>query len=65
MYEKLRTKDFGIIPGRGVFGHPMGPMGGAKSLRQAWDAISKGVALDEYAKEHKELNEAIKTFSVG
>lgn len=63
VYERLKSADFGFIPGRGVFGHPMGPKGGAKSLRQAWESIEKGVPLDSYAKEHIELSEAIKTFS--
>jgi len=64
LYEKLGTVDFGFVPGRGVFGHPMGPKGGAMSLRQAWEAIQSGTPLDTYAKDHTELAEAIKTFRV-
>lgn len=62
VYEKLRTIDFGFIMGRGVFGHPMGPVAGAKSARQAWEAIICGLSLDEYARDHLELREAIKAF---
>jgi len=62
MYEKLRTIDFGMVPGRGVFGHPGGPAAGAKSLRQAWEAIVGRVGLREYAADHPELREAIETF---
>jgi ribulose-bisphosphate carboxylase large chain len=62
VHEKLQTVDFGFVPGRGVFGHPMGPNGGAKSLRQAWDAISNGVSPQEYAGDHKELDSAFKKF---
>ncbi|MBU4484799.1 ribulose 1,5-bisphosphate carboxylase, partial [bacterium] len=32
VYDKLQTIDFGFVPGRGVFGHPSGPTGGARSL---------------------------------
>ena len=63
LYERLGTIDFGIVPGRGVFGHPMGPRAGAASLLQGWEAFEKGVPLDTYAKEHQELKAAIETFS--
>lgn len=62
MYEKLGTKDFGFIPGRGVFGHPSGPKAGAMSLRQAWGAISKGISIDNYTKTHPELQSAMEAF---
>lgn len=65
VYEKLRTIDFGFVSGRGVFGHPMGPAAGAKSLRQAWEAIALRIPLAEYAKDHPELREAIETFGNG
>jgi ribulose-bisphosphate carboxylase large chain len=63
LYEKLGTIDFGIVPGRGVFGHPMGPRGGAASLIQGWESAQKGVSLEEYAKDHQELKMAIEAFS--
>ena len=59
LYEKLGTVDFGIVPGRAVFSHPMGPEGGARSLIQGWEAVREGVTLQEYAQEHRELREAI------
>ena len=62
LYDKLGTVDFGFVPGRGVFGHPMGPRGGAASIRQAWDAIANGLSLDEQAARHVELRVAIETF---
>jgi ribulose-bisphosphate carboxylase large chain len=55
----LGTIDFGIVPGRAVFGHPMGPKGGATSLRQGWDAVRNGVSLEKYAESHEELQLAI------
>lgn len=62
VYEKLRTLDFAMVPGRGVFGHPTGPRAGAMSLRQAWDAIVGKVDINAYAKDHLELKEAIEEF---
>ena len=62
IYKALKTVDFGIVPGRGVFEHPMGPKAGAASLRQAWDAFQKGVTLEEYGKSSVELRAAIDAF---
>lgn len=62
LFRKLGTVDFGIVPGRGVFGHPMGPRAGAASLRQGWEAAAKGIALDTYSRDHAELKAAIAAF---
>jgi ribulose-bisphosphate carboxylase large chain len=64
VYRHIGSIDFGFVPGRGVFGHPMGPEGGAASVRQAWDACSRGVALDHHARSHSELRAAIDAFGV-
>jgi ribulose-bisphosphate carboxylase large chain len=60
LYEKLGTADFGIVPGRAVFGHPMGVEAGARSLRLGWEAVTKGFTLEEYSLDHDELREAIR-----
>ena len=62
LYETLKTIDFGIVPGRGVFGHPMGPKAGAASLLQGWEAFKEGVSLEEFARTHPELKAAIEEF---
>jgi ribulose-bisphosphate carboxylase large chain len=62
LHEKLASIDFGIVPGRAVFDHPMGPRAGAASLRQAWEATRKGLTLEAYAADHKELRAAIESF---
>lgn len=62
IYQELGTIDFSLVPGRGVFGHPGGPEAGAKSIRQSWEAISKGIPLEEYLKTHKELRQAFESF---
>ncbi|MBC7130944.1 type III ribulose-bisphosphate carboxylase [Candidatus Bathyarchaeota archaeon] len=48
-------KDFVIQAGGGIHGHRDGTMAGAKAMRQAVDAVIKGVPLKEYAKDHREL----------
>jgi ribulose-bisphosphate carboxylase large chain len=62
VYRKVGSVDFGFVPGRGVFGHPMGPRGGAASIRQAWDAIAQGIPVAEYARTHPELQAALEAF---
>jgi ribulose-bisphosphate carboxylase large chain len=62
VYRKVGHVDFGFVPGRGVFGHPMGPRGGAASIRQAWEAIAKGLPVADHAATHPELRAALETF---
>lgn len=62
IHKTLKTIDFGIVPGRGVFEHPMGPKAGATSLRQGWEAFQKGLSLEEYSKTCPELKGAIEAF---
>jgi ribulose-bisphosphate carboxylase large chain len=62
LYKRLGTIDFGIVPGRGVFDHPMGPKAGGASLQQGWKAVKKGVPLATYAKTHPELKASIEAF---
>lgn len=59
LYELFGTIDFGIVPGRAVFSHPMGPKAGALALRQGWEAIRRGIPFNDYAIDHPELKEAI------
>lgn len=56
---KALGKDLVIQVGGGVIGHPDGPRAGAMAVRQALEALSKGVPLQEYAETHKELRRAL------
>jgi 2,3-diketo-5-methylthiopentyl-1-phosphate enolase len=47
--------DIVIGSGGGIHAHPEGPVAGGKAFRQAIDATMKGISLEEYAKNHKEL----------
>lgn len=62
VYRKIGSADFGFVPGRGVFGHPMGPAAGAASIRQAWEAIASGVPVADYAADKPELAAALQAF---
>jgi len=62
VYRKLGSVDFGFVPGRGVFGHPMGPRAGAASVVQAWEACRKGISIEEHALVSPELQAAITAF---
>lgn len=59
LYELFGSRDFGIVPGRAVFSHPMGPGAGATALLQGWEAAEKGIPLEEYAATRAELAQAI------
>ncbi len=48
-----------IQVGGGVLGHPDGVRSGAAAVRQAIEAVSKGISLKEYAVNHKELSRAL------
>ncbi|AGI47214.1 Ribulose 1,5-bisphosphate carboxylase, large subunit [Thermoplasmatales archaeon BRNA1] len=56
---KAAGNNIQIQAGGGVAGHPEGVRGGALAMCQAVDAGFLGVSLDEYAKDHKELREAL------
>jgi len=51
-----------IQAGGGVAGHPDGVRGGAMAMSQAVDAAFAGIPKEEYAKDHRELALALKTW---
>ncbi len=55
----IMGKDLVIQVGGGVMGHPDGPRAGAAAVRQALEAYSKGIPLDDYARDHPELRKAL------
>jgi len=50
--------------GGGVHGNKYGTKGGAMAVRQALEAVMKGVPLEEYAEKHRELKSAIEQWGV-
>ncbi|MDO5718443.1 MAG: RuBisCO large subunit C-terminal-like domain-containing protein [Tissierellia bacterium] len=61
-------KDFGnnivIGAGAGMHAHPSGIKAGIASLNQAAEAAMKDIPLEEYAKDHIELREALELWGV-
>ena len=55
--------DIVIGSGGGVHAHPQGPIAGGKAFRQAIDATLDGIPLEEYAKEHPELEAVLKPWA--
>jgi len=56
---KLLGNDIVINAGGGIHGHPWGTKAGAMAMRQAIEAVMKGMPLKEYAKDHPELKKAL------
>ena len=61
--DVIGTMDFITTMGGGVHSHPSGTKAGATAVVQSYEAWKAEVSLEEYAKEHKELDEAIKFFN--
>ncbi|UCH32992.1 MAG: ribulose 1,5-bisphosphate carboxylase [Armatimonadota bacterium] len=55
--------DIVIGSGGGIHAHPQGPIAGGKAFRQAIDATMQGIPVKEYAKEHSELEVALKEWA--
>jgi len=60
--ELIGEVDFITTMGAGCHAHPQGTYAGARALIQACEAYQKNIDIKEYAKTHKELNQAIKFF---
>ena len=54
--------DFITTMGAGVHAHPWGTQAGSKAQYQAGQAVKKWISLEEYAKDHKELAQAIEFY---
>ncbi|MGB9719398.1 MAG: ribulose-bisphosphate carboxylase large subunit [Candidatus Anstonellales archaeon] len=59
---ELFGRDVTIQAGGGVHGHPEGTYYGAMAMKQAVDAVMSKKSLVEYAKNHSELRNALKTW---
>ena len=56
---KILGKDLIINFGGGIHGHPQGSQAGARAVQQAVEAVIKKIPLNNFAREHKELREAL------
>ena len=58
-WRGLGSADLIFAAGGGLLGHPGGIAAGVRALRQAWEAAMGGVPLDEHARTHAELRQAL------
>ncbi len=61
-YKAIGNFDLMYVCGGGIVAHPSGIAAGVTSITQAWEAAAKGETLEQYAKEHTELREALDFF---
>jgi len=52
--------DIILEAGRNIYGHPDGTAAGVRAMRQAIDAYMTGISAEDYAREHYELDRALK-----
>jgi ribulose-bisphosphate carboxylase large chain len=57
--------DIVLQAGGGIHGHPDGTAAGAMAMRQAVDAFMEGIPLEEHARQHYELERALKHWGIG
>ncbi len=62
-FEALGSTDLIYAAGGGIVAHPGGAASGVRALRQAWDAAVAGVPVEQAAREHRELGQALGAFS--
>jgi ribulose-bisphosphate carboxylase large chain len=60
--DHMHNVDFITTMGAGTHAHPGGTASGAKSIVQACEAYLKEIPIEEYAKDHEELAQAIEFF---
>ncbi|WFU19984.1 ribulose-bisphosphate carboxylase large subunit family protein [Bradyrhizobium sp. CB3481] len=61
-FDATGHTDLLFMAGGGIMAHPGGPAAGVASIRQAWDAVTAGIPLDQAARGHAELRQAIEMF---
>lgn len=60
--DVLGSDDFIYCAGGGIMSHPSGPAAGVVALRQAAHAAQQNIDVQEFAKSHRELSDALKKF---
>lgn len=61
-WDAVGHDDLLFMAGGGILAHPGGPAAGVASIRQAWQAVAAGTALEEAARRHPELRQALDFF---
>jgi ribulose-bisphosphate carboxylase large chain len=61
-YRELDSVDLLYLAGGGIMAHPDGPTAGVRSLHECWEAAMQGIALKDYAIDHRALRQAIEMY---
>ena len=62
--RRTQTLDVMYLAGGGILAHPGGVAAGVTAIRQAWDAASAGISLEDHAHDHVELRQAADLFPI-
>jgi ribulose-bisphosphate carboxylase large chain len=62
-FAAIGTVDLIHAAGGGIMAHPGGIAAGVAALRQAWEAAVTGVAIEDAARTHAELRQALQKFA--
>ena len=60
---QILGNDCALLVSGGIHGHPKGTRAGAKAAMQAIEAAMEGIDLNEYAKNNRELKQALEKWS--
>ncbi|WP_203156857.1 ribulose-bisphosphate carboxylase large subunit family protein [Methylobacterium aquaticum] len=58
-YAALGATDLIVTAGGGIVAHPGGPGEGVAAFRQAWEAAVAGIPLEDHARTHPALSQAL------
>jgi ribulose-bisphosphate carboxylase large chain len=61
-WRALGSADLIFLAGGGIIGHPGGPAAGVESIRAAWEAVTAGIPVQDYAHSHPALAAALARF---
>ena len=61
-WDAIGHADLLFMAGGGILAHPGGPQAGVASIRHAWAAVADGTSLEDAAREHGELAQALAFF---
>jgi ribulose-bisphosphate carboxylase large chain len=61
-FRQTQTLDVMYLAGGGILAHPSGAAAGVTAIRQCWEAAARGIALEEFAKSHVELQQSLEFY---
>ncbi|MFN0087352.1 MAG: ribulose-bisphosphate carboxylase large subunit family protein [Blastocatellia bacterium] len=61
-YRQIGSADLMYVCGGGIVAHPAGIAAGVRSVQQGWEAAMAGKTIEQYARDHLELRQAVEKF---